>query len=1334
MKSFALLRTNVGLTTNVKIMVDSDHNLSLNSIDSSENLSIDRFKKFKFTKSNYYDEIVPYFFKDIPSDTAFEIKFDEDNETMSDDFSLQYDEIYSYGARNIENNKNYKEEFEYFAPLYINRKNLPKKFIIFRVDGPGLTLLNKDNFKQEILDKLKTVKVFDLTAESILGQWLENNFINNNNFPQSPLEIDFRELEFCKWNGIDYSTGGYTSKSLFIDDILDEEKEIFELEKFIFNNYKNNNVIFPNILNFSFLFDDEPSTPEFKRKWSLNRYFGFYLEDMELVKTISPYITPFLRKDVEIFNGNIIYSPSSPENPFIIEWTDKRPFYIEYNGNYYKVEKYTETGKSILTKNKVNSSINQPKFTDESYTFQTITRFRIISDLSLVGKESLINKNYGTVDSRNSLKDYDNQNISIQNFDDYSCWLIEIDGIFHNLIKRNDIIYVNTDYSFTFNENDYTYTVGGISKKISTVVDNLNNPKKFNIYRLKFSDIKDFDNRIIESDFARFEYEKKEDVTNTDETKLYLEDLNFNSLPRPLDDFIYKDNVTFIPTSSEYIANWETFKIENNNLSEIWRLNPVYCRWSAQNSIHSYDLPYMLNNSLIMESFNRGTNTLEPYPQRIERNLDYFYTINSSTSSYVYHSLHIEEIKSDGTIDTSFEFDLAKYLNIGTYSSDYFSNFFEKKIKFSDSKIHKNSKKYSVFNIGDNVIPNITFFRGIEFRIFDVESISLNTINEIQNINLSSSNKFENYKFSILLSDNDKTVNDNGELVSTANSMNWQIIEEWQMDKEYPYGSIVMFDDILYTSTDVVQTSQPATNQGNESSQRRIPTRPSNILNWNLFYTPGLIFWHPQVTYTNGDIVYNNGEYYSYMGEGNGDFYNPKTVNDLGGYNIDECVLYRGQYYISTTSSNIVTPDSLDTWTSTIGDTSIQYKYWKKTTVKRKKWNEVELWSSTSGYSVGKTIVHSETIWISTTIVYPGEEPGVANKWQRKYSLIPDTTFNYQPTATGNSIIRMNNRYYFINSNVSNSTLDNGIIVYINKKWKNILVNINISDNTFLNVKNADRDLLYTDLYKKITANNFINCLNNIENKYGFTDYVSYVVIEENGSISKYNLNNNITSLPHIINCEFPDLFTVKINSLEKLPVKLPEKITPTRTLKDGKINKISELNWLNTNLPIASNIIQKKFEPKIIENYHGNQNLVKNEMYRFSGNYMPLFYEIELFEKGNENRVAGNYKFDTELTEFGIMKERKMRKCNLKGSVLKLKNEPDTQSIYPMIDEYGYTISDFFIFKSTWDYEYHVQTIQNPQNINIIPDISLPNIKTVVSETIGRPRLEDDEEKINRL
>ena len=94
----------------------------------------------------------------------------------------------------------------------------------------------------------------------------------------------------------------------------------------------------------------------------------------------------------------------------------------------------------------------------------------------------------------------------------------------------------------------------------------------------------------------------------------------------------------------------------------------------------------------------------------------------------------------EGNIDTSFKFELDKYLNLGTfsvgtssatYSYDYFSNFFYQNQKFDEAKIKYNRKKYSEFNIGDRAIPNITLFRGIRFLIYDVDSIELNEDNSI---------------------------------------------------------------------------------------------------------------------------------------------------------------------------------------------------------------------------------------------------------------------------------------------------------------------------------------------------------------------------------------------------------------------------------------------------------------------------------------------------------------------------------------------------------------------------------------------------------------------------
>ena len=105
MISFALLRTNVGLTTNIKVVVDSNHNLHLDSIDSIAELSLAKYKKFSFTKDKYYDDLLPSFWNGLSTELSFKIRYEEDNNLMTTDFQYQYDELYQYGARNIIANK-----------------------------------------------------------------------------------------------------------------------------------------------------------------------------------------------------------------------------------------------------------------------------------------------------------------------------------------------------------------------------------------------------------------------------------------------------------------------------------------------------------------------------------------------------------------------------------------------------------------------------------------------------------------------------------------------------------------------------------------------------------------------------------------------------------------------------------------------------------------------------------------------------------------------------------------------------------------------------------------------------------------------------------------------------------------------------------------------------------------------------------------------------------------------------------------------------------------------------------------------------------------------------
>jgi hypothetical protein len=71
---------------------------------------------------------------------------------------------------------------------------------------------------------------------------------------------------------------------------------------------------------------------------------------------------------------------------------------------------------------------------------------------------------------------------------------------------------------------------------------------------------------------------------------------------------------------------------------------------------------------------------------------------------------------------------------------------------------------------------------------------------------------------------------------------------------------------------------------------------------------------------------------------------------------------------------------------------------------------------------------------------------------------------------------------------------------------------------------------------------------------------------------------------------------------------------------------------------------------------------------------------------------MDNNLKFDTTLNDFGLVHELVYSKVNEKTSILKINPNRDT-SMYPMIDEYGYTYSNRFIFKSSWDKEFFIRT-----------------------------------------
>lgn len=1292
MASFGILRTNPKLTTNIKVVFSRDDKIYLESFDNGL-LSDDIYKRVLVSPSDLYEDLIPYFYSGysrkyesktlVSNKVAYGVNYQDDNDKMYDDYNRQHDDSYLAGCSKVEDNK-FDEEFECFAPLHIDPNNMPKNFIIFRVDGTGILNLTKNNFKTQIIDNLKCVVNFDLTKNTKQGQWISSSFSDNDTFPQQPLDLNFNSIgESTKWYGIDYESGGFTNKSFFLQDIMKRERSFYELDELMTKVYEEIGIVYPNIINFKFLFDDTPATKTTLRKWTINRYYGFYFKNLDLVKCVTPYSPPKIKSGVKVGENNIfVDSNGNFIDPFERGYKPDRTHYVEFFGNFYQIRKISDN------------------------------KFKIISSYKLKDKEQYLNKNVVNINENTNVlsfnNGYNNDTFEIDNFDKADVWLIKIDELFHVLRKVNGRYIIQSDYGFRINNNKLEYWINesddNFTKTINleSLINENTKPQLFYIYRANFLDIKDFDNDILETDWAGYEYELQDEISQTDEPKMYTVDLGANENPNPFNQYIYDEELINIPASSEYVANGEVFELRNPqnaskiDLTPLWRQNPTFCKWGYMNSISNNDSIYRLNNSFYGEDFNRTTNVLLNQPYRPERTLDYFYTVNPDSNNYINHSLHVSKvIDSDNNnynLDVDFKFEIDKYfnygttsdacccgdLNVGTYCNDYFTYFFGKKEYLSNGDIVRNTKKWSVINNGDNAVSNSTLFRGIKFNFNEVSKLD-SSISDTGKVTINSvsylpTNYFDEWKFSIILDDYEYDIDNNDfrsnpSSVKFKNEMDWQVIFDWEPDEEYSEGDLVSYFDIIYQATTASVFEDPTEN-------------PSNSPEWTDGITYSTVLWNPNTSYSSGDVVYNYGEWYIYNGSGTVDFWNPGAT-----YSSADKIIFKGNYYSSISNNNGDIPDNSSSWISTNSVGTL--------------WDKLQVWSSSNSYSIGDKIYYNNTVYESTTNSNINKRPDLnSSDWSRYYSLTQDTDYIYGTSIVENNLIFFNENYYLCKANPNGDTLDNGINIYINKKWKNILIQIYINDNTFIDrsgnslFRNINRDDIYNQVSSKLVARNFIDALNNLENMYDFADYVSYYVIEEDLSFNKYSISEgNISHLPYLITCEEPSEYNVIARSLLKSGVNVdPNSLPANFKLDQSEINNINQIDYYNSN-PVGVNFNQRDISDE------NNEPLVT--MYRFEGPYMPVFKDIHLFERSERcNQINGNYKFDTELTYFGLTKDV-ISKVNLQEIIFKLKDSDVLRPIYPQLDEFGYIETYRFIFKSTWDNKYYVKTTRPVGNVS---------------------------------
>ena len=307
--SFQLLRVNPKLTGNIKVVVDTDSNMYLDTFKVSRGLSQRRYRKIKINPNEYYGSSVMSQFKGLPSDDIYKI---EDScytlfSTVNNVGDSYYD-TYNSGVR-TNTDKLYKENYSLLAPLCI-QKNMPDFFLVFKCkDLPEFTT-DKERLSYMIQNG-KLIKSYDLREKSNIGKYIRTIYKKSKEYP-GYLYVSYDYDGYNVYNAISLDHG-----------VVGPHYESASLERNIKNQvamndwytlgFERNRLLAKDIVNFEYMFDD----PE-EEVFSLANYFGFYVKlngedkDFSCIETTTGYGDERYIFDTSVSGGG--FSPSEYKN------------------------------------------------------------------------------------------------------------------------------------------------------------------------------------------------------------------------------------------------------------------------------------------------------------------------------------------------------------------------------------------------------------------------------------------------------------------------------------------------------------------------------------------------------------------------------------------------------------------------------------------------------------------------------------------------------------------------------------------------------------------------------------------------------------------------------------------------------------------------------------------------------------------------------------------------------------------------------------------------------------------------------------------------------------
>ena len=279
-KSFAILRTNPKLSSNIKLIVNSIGDMFLGAFKANKSLSKVEYQKFEINQDGSYSNDVSRFFKGVPVNERFQILKKNSDLTTYSDYAFQYEQQYNSGA-SFNSTKLYDEQYKVFAPIWIDRQ-IPKKFVVYRVfDVEYKKQYSEDTLGQnsrilELLKNATIIKTFDLTKESKLGKYLHNHAYDKG-VPKSCINFNFGEDGATEFKGIDTTNGGFANKKEFLAEsyLRKDNPEIYANE-LLSSGFERHGLISANLINMEFMFDDATAV-----NYEIYRYFGLYVDDIE---------------------------------------------------------------------------------------------------------------------------------------------------------------------------------------------------------------------------------------------------------------------------------------------------------------------------------------------------------------------------------------------------------------------------------------------------------------------------------------------------------------------------------------------------------------------------------------------------------------------------------------------------------------------------------------------------------------------------------------------------------------------------------------------------------------------------------------------------------------------------------------------------------------------------------------------------------------------------------------------------------------------------------------------------------------------------------------------